>query len=357
VSFVIEDIAQQDLQEGINQGKKLDFGKSFADRMFYMEYQANKWQKKKICAYQSLNLSPATMVLHYAQEIFEGLKAYQHPDGKIALFRPEDNFRRMNSSALRMCMPEIDVEEMVETLKALIQLEKRFVPANHGEALYIRPTMIGADPVIRLKSSESFIFFIILSPVGAYYANGFNPTSILVEENYVRAVEGGVGFAKTGANYAASLLAGREAVQKGFDQVLWLDGKEHRYIEEVGSMNIFFLYENKLVTPELNGSILPGITRDSVLKLAQHWGLPAAEEKLDIKQILEDIEQNKIKEVFGSGTAAVISPVGSLNYRGKAYDINNNQTGEQTLKFYEELTGIQYGTRPDPFGWLELIGN
>lgn len=355
MTFIIEDLPEEKLTAGVQSGKKLEFGKSFADRMFIMEYSEGSWQQKKICAYQKLQLSPATMVLHYAQEIFEGLKAYHHPNGKIALFRPEDNFRRMNNSAKRLGMPQLDVEEVVDALKKLIKLEERFVPQKYGEALYIRPTMIGSDELIKLKSSSKFLFFIILSPVGAYYANGFNPTNIVVEKKYVRAVIGGLGEAKTGANYAASLLASQEATTKGFDQVLWLDGKEHHYVEEVGSMNIFFLYEDKLVTPKLNGSILPGITRDSVIKLAKHWGLTVQEEKLAITQILQDIQENKIKEVFGSGTAAVISPVGKLNYQGKEYVINNNQTGTKTLEFYDQLTGIQYGTKQDPFGWIKYI--
>ena len=336
-------------------GQKLFFGKEFSDRMFIMKYDPDQgWYDAQICKYGDLSLSPAALVLHYAPEVFEGLKAYRQPDGGIAMFRPRDNFLRMNTSAKRVCLPELMIDDALTALTELVRLEKNWVPTDPGASLYIRPTMIGIDPYVGLKEPEQVLFYIILSPVGAYYANGFEPVSIMVEDNYVRAVRGGLGDAKTGANYSASLLAGRFAKAKGFDQVLWLDGVEQKYVEEVGSMNIFFVYGEKLVTSALNGSILPGITRDSVLQLARHWGLKTEETKLDIRQVLTDISDGKITEAFGSGTAAVISPVGALYDNDQEYLIggNKNKVGRITQQLYDDLTGIQCGRIPDPFGWV-----
>ncbi len=349
---IIEELSAP--REGVKAGEKLQFGKSFADRMFYMEYTPEKgWYNKKICQHEDLNISPATMVFHYGQEIFEGLKAYRRQDGQIGLFRAADNFERMNNSAKIMCMPTLPpTQEMVEILKKLIKLEERFIPEGEGESLYIRPTMIGADPYIGLKSSNKFIFYIILSPVGAYYPNGFSPNSILVEDSHSRTAPGGIGSAKAGANYAASLLTSKEATDKGFDQVLWLDGKERKYVEEVGTSNIFFVYGNKLVTPKLNGSILPGITRDSVLQLSKSWGLETIEESLEITKVLADIESGKVTECFASGTAAVISPTGKLTYKGKEFVISSGKIGEYTQKFFNSLTAIQYGKSTDMPHWV-----
>ncbi|MDR2431371.1 MAG: branched-chain amino acid aminotransferase [Candidatus Margulisbacteria bacterium] len=353
----IQELKPAELKSPPAPGQKLFFGKEFSDRMFIMRHDPQQgWHNAIIRKYDNLALSPAALVLHYAPEVFEGLKAYRQPDGGIALFRPRDNFLRMNASAARVCLPELDVEDALAALTELLRLEKNWVPSDPGSSLYIRPTMIGIDPYVGLKEPEEVLFYIILSPVGAYYEHGFEPVSIMIEDKYVRAVRGGLGAAKTGANYSASILAGHLARKKGFDQVLWLDGVEQRYIEEVGSMNIFFVYGEKLVTSELNGSILPGITRDSVLRLAKHWGLETAETRLDIREALSDIASGRITEVFGSGTAAVISPVGALYEQDKEYPVGEkNQAGKITQKLYDELTGIQYGRRPDPFGWLVRI--
>lgn len=352
----INDIPQSELRGGVKSGSAFEFGKTFADRMLLMEYSPDQgWHDAVIKKFENFSLSPATMVLHYAQEIFEGLKAYQRADGKIGLFRAKDNLLRMNASAERLCMPAIDIDFVHSSLRKLIELEKSWVPHEEGTSLYIRPTMIGIDPLIRLKSSDNFWFYVILSPVGMYYKNGFNPTKIMVEDKYVRAVRGGLGAAKAGANYAASLLPGKEAVEKGYDQVLWLDGMEMKYIEEVGSMNLFFLYDNYLATSALNGSILPGITRDSVIQLAKKRGVEVREEALAIDKVTADIKDGRVKEIFGSGTAAVISPVSQVTYKGEDYILKNEKAGKFTLEIYEQLTGIQYGKIEDPFGWTETI--
>jgi branched-chain amino acid aminotransferase len=295
------------------------------------------------------------MVLHYAQMSFEGLKAYQTDSGEHVLFRPRENFKRMNRTSLRMCLPELDVEEVLTTLKKLLRLDSGWVPYEAGTSLYIRPTILATEEAIGLKVSSKYLFFIILSPVGPYYPQGFNPVKIMVSEKYVRAVPGGVGYAKTGGNYAASILAEKEAKELGYTQVLWLDAVERRYIEEVGSMNIFFLINEEIVTPQLTGSILPGITRMSVLELGKHWGLKVSERRVSIDEILKGLKDGSVTEIFGSGTAAVISPVGVLSYKGEEYQLGNGETGPITSRFYEQLTGIQYGKVADPFDWVESI--
>jgi branched-chain amino acid aminotransferase len=295
------------------------------------------------------------MVLHYAQMSFEGLKAYQTDSGEHVLFRPRENFKRMNRTSLRMCLPELDVEEVLTALKQLLRLDSGWVPNESGTSLYIRPTILATEEAIGLKVSSKYLFFIILSPVGPYYPQGFNPVKIMVSEKYVRAVPGGVGYAKTGGNYAASILAEKEAKELGYTQVLWLDAVERRYIEEVGSMNIFFLINEEIVTPQLTGSILPGITRISVLELGKHWGLKVSERRVSIDEILKGLKDGSVTEIFGSGTAAVISPVGVLSYKGEECQVGNGETGPITSRFYEELTGIQYGKVADPFDWVESI--
>jgi len=295
------------------------------------------------------------MVLHYAQMSFEGLKAYQTDSGEHVLFRPRENFKRMNRTSLRMCLPELDIEEVLTTLKKLLRLDSGWVPYEAGTSLYIRPTILATEEAIGLKVSSKYLFFIILSPVGPYYPQGFNPVKIMVSEKYVRAVPGGVGYAKTGGNYAASILAEKEAKELGYTQVLWLDAVERRYIEEVGSMNIFFLINEEIVTPQLTGSILPGITRMSVLELGKHWGLKVSERRVSIDEILKGLKDGSVTEIFGSGTAAVISPVGVLSYKGEECQVGNGETGPITSRFYEQLTGIQYGKVADPFDWVESI--
>jgi len=335
---------------------KLGFGKYLTDHMYLIKYTNERgWYGEGVKKYGPMVLDPAACALHYSQEIFEGMKAYATKDGKILVFRPEDNARRMNRSAVRLCMPEIPEELFLQALTDIVTKDKQWVPRDCGTSLYIRPTMIGIEPFLGVKPASEYCFYILLSPVGAYYKEGFNPIGIYVEETLVRAAIGGVGDVKTGGNYAASLFAGEKARKKGFAQVLYLDAREHRYIEEVGSMNVFFVYGNKLVTPPLNGSILPGITRYSVIRLAEDIGYQIEERLITIEEVLNDIENGKITEMFGTGTAAAISPVGYLNYREKEYRINNNQVGEVTRKMYDRLINIQYGREKDPYGWVREI--
>ena len=335
---------------------KLGFGSIFTDHMFMCDYTKGKgWHDARIIPYGSFQVDPSCVVLHYSQSIFEGLKCYRRQDGGIQLFRPKDNFARMNRSAKRMGMPELDIDTFMEGLLQLLRLDKDWVPHNPGTSLYIRPTLIATDNMLGVHASHSYLFYIILSPVGAYYSGGLAPNDIYVEDEYVRAVRGGIGETKAGANYAASLLAGVYAEKKGFAQVLWLDGVEQRYVEEVGSMNIMFAYGNKVVTPKLSGSILPGITRDSVLKLAKHHGYETAEERMDIHDVLEDIKSGKLTESFGTGTAAVISPVKSFYYQDKSYQIGDGGIGPVAQKLYDTLTGIQYGTVEDSLGWITNV--
>ncbi|MGE5598957.1 MAG: branched-chain amino acid aminotransferase [Bacteroidota bacterium] len=335
----------------------LGFGKYYADRMLTRSYHAGRgWAEARIVPYQALPLDPAARALHYAQEIFEGLKAYAAEDGRILLFRPEENARRMNRSAERMCMPTMPEEDFLACLEALIKAEKRWIPRAAGTSLYIRPTMIGHEAALGVHPSSEYLFYIVLSPVGAYFKEGFKPIRLYVEDTYVRAAVGGVGEAKTGGNYAASLLAGRKAEEKGFSQVLWLDARERRYVEEVGAMNIFFVFGRRLVTPALSGSILRGITRDSVLKLAPRLGYEVEERPIAIEEVTSGAADGSLTEAFGAGTAAVIAPVGSLHYRGRDYQITGDRVGEVSQRLYDELVGIQYGRRPDPFGWVREIG-
>ncbi|HOP40106.1 MAG TPA: branched-chain amino acid aminotransferase [Geobacteraceae bacterium] len=334
----------------------LGFGRVFTDRMLLIEWKAGKgWVDARIQPYEPFVLDPSALVFHYAQEIFEGLKAYRWPDGSIALFRPEVNAHRFNLSAERLCMPEIPEDLFLEGITQLVKLEKDWVPGTEGTSLYIRPAIIAVEPVLGVKSSEHFYFFVILSPVGAYYASGFNPVKILVEDYYVRAVPGGTGEAKTGGNYASSLKAAQVAKKKGFDQVLWLDGCHKKYIEEVGSMNMFFVYDNVVVTAPLTGSILKGVTRDSVIMLAETLGFRVEERQIAIDELIDDIRAGKVVEAFGSGTAAVITPVGQLGYKNETLTIGDGCVGSLTQKLYDTLTGIQYGRIADSFGWVRKI--
>jgi len=343
--------------------KEFSFGATFSDHMFTQDYEKGKgWYDALISPYHALTLDPSAAVFHYSQEIFEGLKAYRTPNGTINLFRPEENFKRFNRSANRMVMPEVDVKFHLDAVKKLITLDQAWVPEQDGASLYIRPTMIATTPKLGLGASSSYTHFIITGPAGSYFSGGLTPISVYVAEEYHRAVRGGVGEAKTGGNYAASLYASEEVAKRGYSQVLWLDAVDNKYIEEVGAMNICFVYqddknsdEKRIVTPELSGSILPGITRDSILQLAPAIGYEITEERLDINQIIADIDSGKITEVFGCGIAAVISPVGTLCYGGEDHVINNNETGDVSKHLYDELTGIQYGTRDDRFGWVQSI--
>ncbi len=334
----------------------LGFGTIFTDHMFKMDYDPDKgWHSPRIEPYQSLTIDPATMVLHYAQEVFEGLKAYRTASGNIQLFRPKDNFKRFNRSCRRMCIPEIDESFVLDCLKELVRIEKDWVPSEPGTSLYIRPNVIAMDPYLGVRASKTYLFYIIFSPVGAYYPEGFNPVKIWVTKEYVRSVRGGVGEAKTAGNYAASLYGGEIAKKEGYTQVLWLDGVEQKYIEEVGSMNIFFVIDDVVVTPQLNGSILPGITRDSVISLAKSWGLTVQEKRVSIDEILAAHTSGRLKEIFGSGTAAVISPVGKLKYEDQVVTIGDGGVGPISQKLFDTLMNIQYGIDDDPMGWVEPI--
>jgi len=335
---------------------ELGFGTVFTDHMFNMDYNPeNGWHNPRIEPYQAINMEPSTMVLHYGQAIFEGLKAFRTENGGIQLFRPKDNFSRMNLSARTMCIPEFDESLALNALKELIKTEKDWVPQKLGTSLYIRPTIVAMDPFLGVRASHAYRFFIILSPVGAYYSEGFNPVKIWVTKNHVRAVRGGVGFVKTAGNYAASLFAGEEAHKKGYTQVLWLDGVERKYIEEVGSMNIFFVIDNELITPELNGSILSGITRDSVIFLAKKQNMKVAERRISINEVFEVHASGRLQEVFGTGTAAVISPVGLITYGDKKIQIGKEKVGPVAEHFFKALTDIQYGKVKAPNGWIEKV--
>lgn len=335
---------------------KLGFGRIFTDHMLLMDYDEGQgWHDLRIVPYGDFSLSPAAMVFHYAQEVFEGMKAYRRQDGGIQLFRPADNFARMNRSNERLCIPKIPEEDVLKGLIELVRLEQDWVPSAEGTSLYIRPTIIATEPALGVKASSKYLFFIILSPVGAYYPEGLKPVRIYVEDYYVRATRGGTGETKCGGNYAASILAGEKAHHKGFSQVLWLDGVEKKYIEEVGSMNIFFKIDGKIVTPKLTGSILPGITRNSIIQLAKHQGLEVEERRIAVEELYQAYLAGKLEEVFGSGTAAVVSPVGELVYKDEIMNINNGRMGEFTRYAYNTLTGLQYGRLPDPFGWVTKL--
>ena len=335
---------------------KLGFGRLFTDHMLTIEYRRGEgWRNAQIRPFENLSLSPACSVLHYSQTIFEGLKAY-HTDKGVNLFRPWDNFKRMNISARRMCMPDLDEAFILDALYELVRIEQDWIPKAEGTSLYIRPTYIATDPFVGVKEGDEYLFYIILSPVGAYYASGLSPVDIYVEDQYVRSVVGGTGAAKTGGNYAASLIAGKYAHDKGFSQVLWLDGCEKKYVEEVGSMNMFFKIRGELYTAPLTGSILAGITRDSIIRLAKEvYGVPVHEERIAIADIFKENETGGLEEAFGTGTAAVVSPVGGMTWEDKNIKISGGQMGELTSKLYDKLTGIQYGLEKDEFGWIKTL--
>ncbi len=342
-----------------NKPKEEDFGFGghFSDHMFSMHWNKEKgWHKASIHPYHDFSLDPASMVFHYGQAIFEGLKAYRSAKGNILLFRAKDNYKRMNQSASRMCMPLIPQEKMLQVTRSLVYLDQDWVPnSDNGSTLYIRPTMIATEASLGLKPSSEYCFFIITSPVGAYYSEGFKPVKIYVEDKYVRAVPGGVGEAKTAGNYAASVKALTEAQKKGYSQVLWLDALEHKYIEEVGTSNVFFLINNELVTPPLKGTILPGITRDSVIQLAEDEGLTVKERPISMDEIIESAENNTLQEAFSTGTAAVISPLGELNYKKESIIINNGETGPVAEKLFQKLQDIQFGRQKDKHNWVTRV--
>ncbi len=334
----------------------LPFGQFFSDHMFLMDYAEGRgWYDPRIVPYGPFTLDPSCMVFHYAQEIFEGLKAYRRADGSIWLFRPEENFRRMNNSAVRMSIPEIDADFCVDAVKQLVALERDWVPDQKGASLYIRPFIFATDRTVGVHASKTYIFCIILSPSGNYYPEGLDPVHIAIEEEDVRAVRGGTGFTKCGGNYAGSIRASERAEKLGYSQVLWLDGVHRKYIEEVGSMNIMFKIDGKIVTPELQGSVLPGITRKSILEVARDWGFEVEERLISVDEVLETARNGHMEEMWGTGTAAVVSPVGHIYYKGEDLTIGDGGIGELTQRFYDELTGIQWGSRPDTRGWTQKV--
>ncbi len=335
----------------------LGFGQQFTDHMFSMKYTEGKgWHDARIHPYAPLVLDPAALVFHYGQEIFEGLKAYCGEGGHVYMFRPRNNIERMNASAERVCMPRIDGHLFMQGMLGLVRADIGWVPRSPGTSLYIRPTCIATQPAIGVRASSEYLFYIILSPSGAYFTGGFEPISILVEDSKARAAPGGVGDAKAGGNYAASLVATRKAKERGFSQVLWLDAARHEYIEEAGTMNAFFVIDGTLVTPPLNGSILAGITRDSVIQIARDQGMRVEERPISIQEIVRAWRVGGLEESFGTGTAAVIAPVGELCYKGELMPINGGRPGGITRRLYDELVGIQTGTRPDPRGWRVPVG-
>jgi len=338
---------------------ELPFGHIFTDYMFVMDYAPDKgWHNAKITPYAPLMLDPSTSCLHYGQMFFEGMKAYKRTDGQIAMFRPMENMHRMNLSAQRMSMPEINPDEVLEGLEKLVALEKDWIPSTPESSLYIRPFMIGMDALLGLRPSSTYKFIIILSPVGAYYGkDGLAPVRIFVESEYVRAVRGGTGYAKCAGNYAGSMLSQLNAQGHGFNQVLWLDGIHRKYVEEVGAMNVFFLVDDTVITPALSGSILPGITRKSIIEICKDWGLKVEERPVAIDELAKAYDDGKLKEAFGSGTAAVISPIGELTWGDKVMKLAEGKPGQLTQRIYDEITGIQYGANPDTRDWVKIVSH
>ena len=323
-------------------GQPLGFGKIFTDHMFVMNYTEGKgWHDARIVPYQNLSLAPSAMVFHYGQEMFEGLKAYKGEDGSVYLFRPDMNAKRANNSNKRLVIPELPVEDFVDAVKAVVDVDRDWIPTDPGTSLYIRPFIIATDEFLGVAPSKTYLFIVILSPSGAYYESGLEPVGIWIEDEYVRAVRGGMGFTKTGGNYAASLIAQVKAHDDGYSQVLWLDGVERKYIEEVGAMNIMFKINGKVVTPMLNGSILPGVTRDSILTVCRDWGYEVEERRISVDELVAAAKDGSLEEVWGTGTAAVVSPVNKLRYEDEVMNIGDGSIGELTQKLYDELTGIQ----------------
>ena len=330
----------------------LGFGKVFTDHMFIMDYSEEAgWHDARIVPFGPLSLHPASTVFHYGVEIFEGLKAYRRADGRVQLFRPMENICRLNRSAERLCLPQIPETDALQALCTLVGLDRDWTPSAAGTSLYIRPFMFGSDDTLGVHAVTHATFVIILSPVGSYYKEGLSPVGILIEDEDVRAVRGGTGEAKCGGNYAASNRAGKKAELLGYDQVLWLDGVERKYIEEVGAMNVMFKIDGEVVTPSLAGSILPGITRKSILELLRDEGYRVSERRISVDELDAALEAGKLEEAFGCGTAAVVSPIGELCYKGKKFVINGGKIGPLTQHLYDTLTGIQWGTREDTYGW------
>ena len=335
---------------------QLGFGIHYTDHMFIMDYSDEKgWYDPRIVPFQNISLSPAACVFHYGAEVFEGLKAYRRPDGEVQLFRPWDNMERMKNSAIRLGLPVVPPEDALEAVKALVKVDERWVPSDPGTSLYIRPFLYGTDAKLGLHGVHTAQFIIILSPVGSYFDNGMEPVKIIVETEDVRAVRGGTGEAKCGGNYAAANRAGDKAMEKGYSQVLWLDGVERKYVEEGGGMNVMFKISGTVVTPMLTGSILRGVTRKSCIELLKSWGVPVEERLLSVDELFEAAKNGTLEEAWCVGTAAVISPIGELAWNNEKYEVNQNRIGALSQRLYDELTGIQWGTRPDPFGWTCVV--
>ncbi len=342
-----------DMQKSMPDEDKLGFGKVFSDHMFIMEWEYGKgWQNARIVPFGNISLHPASTVLHYGEEIFEGLKAYRRADGGVQMFRPIENVKRMNRSAERMCLPTIDEDDFMEILTTFVKVEERWVPKSFGTSLYLRPFMFGNDESLGVHTPHHATFMLIASPSGSYYAEGINPVKIMIEDEDVRAVRGGTGYAKCGGNYAASTRAGERAAQKGYSQVLWLDGVERKYIEEVGAMNVMFKIAGKVITPALSGSILPGITRMSCIQVLKDMGYTVEERLLSLEELTDAMKDGTLEEAWGCGTAAVVSPIGQLCYKDDTYVINGGKIGEVTQKLYDTLTGIQWGKQDDIYHWI-----
>ncbi|HIJ63539.1 MAG TPA: branched-chain amino acid aminotransferase [Rhodospirillaceae bacterium] len=335
---------------------QLQFGTVFTDHMFVMDYSEGKgWHDPRVQPYQPFAMDPATAVLHYAQAVFDGCKAYRGGDGVIRFFRAEKHAERLNQSCERLCIPQLDPAMILESFQALVKVDQDWVPRKRGTSLYLRPTVIAAEPFLGVRPAKSYLYFLILSPVGPYYAEGINPVKILATDTYVRAVKGGTGAVKTAGNYAASIYAAEEAKHQGYTQVLWLDGVEHKYLDEVGTMNIMVKIGDEVITPPLSGSILPGVTRDSILSLCRDWGLKASERQISIDEVVAAARGGTLAEMWGTGTAAVVSPVGELGYKGEKIIINQGKTGPLTQKLYDAIVAIQYGETNDAKGWMSVL--
>lgn len=331
------------------------FGDLFSDHMFSLEYREEEWQDAQIIPFEDLKMSPAMSTLHYGQTVFEGMKAFRGDDDQVRFFRLDRHLNRLNDSCERMCIPKVDTDLLERALKKMISIDKDWVPQKHGNALYIRPIIFATDACLGVRPAETYRLLVITSPVGAYYKEGFNPVSLTTTDDYIRAVRGGSGYIKTACNYGPTLLPAQEAKQNGFTQVIWLDAHEHKYIEEVGTMNIFFKIDGELHTPQLNGSILGGITRNSVIKLAEHWNIPVHERPITIDEIFEANRKGRLEEIFGTGTAAVISPVGSIHHNGETLVTDEEQIGPFAKQLFDTITGIQYSTHEDIYHWMSTI--
>lgn len=330
----------------------LPFGRIFSDHMFVADYADGKWQNFQIMPYGDLSLSPAIASLHYGQTFFEGLKAYKHPDGKVVVFRPDKNAERFNLSAQRMCMPELPPEIFLQSIASLVNLDKDWIPTSPGTSLYIRPYMFATDPYLGVQPSKTYKYIILTCPVGAYFSK---PLKVKVETKYSRASEGGFGFAKTGGNYGGSLYPAQEALKEGFDQIIWTDGRDHAYIEELGAANVMFMIDGTLITPSTRDTILKGVTRDTVLTLARKWSIPIEERRVSVAEVIEGLKNGKLTEAFGAGTAATIAPIASIGYEGSVYTLPDQSKAEFSNKVLKTLNDMRYGLSPDEFGWNYVI--